>query len=150
MNDGNIGKAERNAHHDQPHRHASRHTAGHITGQDDPIRYGGNQQFLDMPLKLAAVKRCHHVGISVGDHRHEYQARHDELGIPHASDRPDPIPDQLSKDDAIQRRGGGCGQQRLNPDPGKTPDLLGQQGGQGHSIAPAVRHGGSFHDAFSD
>src|SRR5690606_24414802 len=117
-----------------------RHPTQGVPQQNHVGRHRRHHQLLDGTLELGAEKARYHVGIAVGDHRHHDQSRHDVVDVRKAVHLADAAADQVAEDDEIQRHGDARWQQRLRPDPGKTPYFLGKDGGEGNPAAAPMTH----------
>ncbi len=126
--------------HYDPHRQPPRDAAGDEAGQDHPIGDGGDQHLLHIAGELARIEGGRHVGIGVGDDRHQDQPGDDEVQISETVHGPDARADEPAEDHEVEGRGDDRGQHRLHPDPRKPPDLLDQDGGEGNPVVPLALH----------
>ena len=118
-------KEQRHRGHQDAHAQPARHPAAHIAGDNHVRRHRCHQQLLNVALKLGAEERRGDVGVSVGDHRHHDQARHDKLHIGKAMHLADARADQVAENHEVQGHGDHRRHQRLHPDAHKTVDLFG-------------------------
>ena len=119
---------QRNSGHDETHNQAPEYTAGNITGQDDPVRYGRNQHFLDMALKPRPEKRGGNIGIGVVDYRHHDDPRRNEFHVGEPAHHADTGADQVAEYDEVKRHADRRRQHGLHPDTYEPGDLLGDDG----------------------
>ncbi len=122
---------QRNSRHDQAHNQAPEYAAANITGQDDPVRHGRDQYFLDMALKPGAEKRGGNVGISVVYDRHHDNSRGNEFHVGKPVHHTDTGSDQVAEYNEVKRHAYRCRQDGLRPDTHKPGDLLGDDGLEG-------------------
>ncbi len=125
---------QRNRRNQYPNAETARHTAADITGDDNMRRHRRHQQLFNIALKLGAEERRGDVSVGVGDHCHHNQARHDKLHIAEAVHIADARTDQVAENNKIERHGDHRRHQRLDPDAGKTVDLLGPDTLQRHPV----------------
>ena len=134
-----LAEQRRHRGHDDADQHAAHHAAADIAQQDDAVGRRRHLQLLDGTLELGAEKRRRHIGVRVGNHRHQNQTRHDEVDVTVALHGTDARPDEVAEDDEIQRGGHHRRQQRLLPDAHEARHFFAHDGG----VSGA--HGGPVH-----